>query len=323
MADKKVRWGIVGPGRIAHTFAKDIAFTNNAVLQAVASRSLETAVKFANEYDIPKFYGHYSEMLADPDVDAVYIATPHTLHVGQMQQAILSGKSVLCEKPFTVTPAETELIINQAAASNVTVMEALWTYFLPAIQKAKAWVDEGRVGKIVQFKADFGIQIPYDPNDRTYDRRLAGGCLLDMGIYPISLAWLFMQEHPHKINVVSRLAPNGVEDDLAMLFTYKESVATLGASFRANLPNYAFIIGEKATIEITDFWSASECSLYTRDQKLDHFKDARKGSGFEFQIESISDDILNGRSQSLIVPLETSLAFQGQMARVKKIITQA
>lgn len=317
---KKVRWGIIGPGRIAHTFAKDITFTNNASLQAVASRTLETAQKFANEYSIPSAYGSYSELFSDPDVDAVYIATPHTVHSGQTMQAISSGKSVLCEKPFTVTPHECEKVIAHASHSDVTVVEALWTYFLPAIQQAKAWLDEGRIGKLVKFQADFGLHLPYDPKDRVYDRRLAGGCLLDIGIYPISLAWLFTQAHPVSVDVVSRFAPNGVEDDLSILFNYEDCVATLGASARVKLPNTAYVIGEKGMIEIPNCWRATECTLYENEIKTDYFNDERKGSGFEFQIQSVSDDILNKRKGSSIVPLQSSLVFQKHMAMVKALI---
>lgn len=320
MTNKKIRWGVIGPGRIAHTFAKDIAFTTNASLQAVASRTLETAQEFASAYNVPSAYGSYSELFADPNVDAVYLATPHTLHAGQTMQAISSGKSVLCEKPFTVTPQECEKVIEHASHSDVTVVEALWTYFLPAIIKAKTWLDEGRIGKVARFQADFGLALPYDPQDRVYDRRLAGGCLLDMGIYPISLAWLFTQAHPVSVDVVSRFAPNGVEDDLSMLFNYENCVASLGASARVNLPNAAYVIGEKGMIEIPDCWSASECTLYENDAKTDYFKDEREGSGFEFQIESVSDDILNGRKESSIVPLQSSIVFQKHMAMVKKLL---
>ena len=319
----KVRWGIVSTGRITHQFVQDFAFVPNGEVVAVASRSLESANEFAREYGIPRAYADYGQMLDDADVDAVYVATPHTLHYQNTVDAIRARKHVLCEKPFTVGVREARNLFHMAEQSSVFVMEAMWTYFLPAIQKAREWVEQGRIGRLRQVKADFGYPLlPFDPGRREYNAELAGGCLLEMGIYPVALAWLFMQRDPVDIQVTAHRAPNGVEDDVAMLFDYGDesdgAVATLGTSFRSKLQNWAYIIGEEGYIAIPDFWRASECSLYHLDTRVDHFDDGRKSLGFNYETVAANEDILAGRQQNSLVSWANTIRFQEHMERVKE-----
>jgi len=319
---EKVRWGIVSTGRITHQFMQDFKHVHNGEVVAVASRSQQSANTFAGKYGIPRAYAGYERLLEDPEVDAVYVATPHTMHFQNTIDAISAGKHVLCEKPFTINPAESEKLFQMAGRSPVFVMEAMWTYFLPAIQKAQEWVRQGRIGKLRQVKADFGYpQLPFDPKRREYNPELAGGCLLEMGIYPVALAWLFMQQDPARMQVVAHQAPNGVEDDVVMVFDYGEdtegAMATLGTSFRSKLQNWAYIIGEEAYIAIPNFWRANECSLYHLDSRMDHFDDGRTSRGFDFEIIASNEDILAGRQQNSIMPWETTLRLQHHMASVR------
>ena len=290
---------------------------------AVASRSQESADAFAAKYDIGRAYAGYQRLLEDPDVDAVYVATPHTLHYQNTIDAIKARKHVLCEKPFTVSVRESRNLFRMAEQSSVFVMEAMWTYFLPAIQKAQEWVAQGRIGRLRQVKADFGYPLlPYDPGRREYNAELAGGCLLEMGIYPVALARLFIQQDPVDIQVVAHKAPNGVEDDVAMLFDYGDSadgvVATLATSFRSKLQNWAYVIGEEGYIAIPDFWRAHECSLYHLDSCVDHFADGRKSRGFNYETVAVNEDILAGRQQNDIMPWSNTIRFQEDMERVKE-----
>ena len=290
---------------------------------AVASRSQESADAFATKYDIGRAYAGYQRLLEDPDVDAVYVATPHTLHYQNTIDAIQARKHVLCEKPFTVSVRESRNLFRMAEQSSVFVMEAMWTYFLPAIQKAQEWVAQGRIGRLRQVKADFGYPLlPYDPGRREYNAELAGGCLLEMGIYPVALARLFIQQDPVDIQVVAHKAPNGVEDDVAMLFDYGDSadgaVATLATSFRSKLQNWAYVIGEEGYIAIPDFWRAHECSLYHLDTRIDHFDDGRKSLGFNYETVAVNEDILAGRQQNDIMPWSNTIRFQEDMERVKE-----
>lgn len=318
----KIRWGILATGRITHQFVQDFMDVANGEVTAVAARRQEAADEFAAEYSIAHAYGSYEAMLEDPEVDAVYIATPHTLHAKNTIDAVRAGKHVLCEKPFTVNLEESREVFEVAGRSDVFVMEGMWTYFLPAIQRAASWVREGRIGKLRQIKADFGYpQLPYDPRRREYNAELAGGCLLEMGIYPVALAWLFMQKDPEGIHATAHYAPNGVEDDVSILFDYGCSadgaIAVLGTSFRSKLQNWAYIIGEESYIAIPDFWRASECFLYRLDECVDHFSDHRRAFGFNFEATAAAENILAGSQQSRIMPWDTTLRFQDHMERIR------
>jgi predicted dehydrogenase len=312
-----IRWGIVSAGNIANTFASDIAHAPNAEVVAVAARRQADANAFAERHGIGKAYEGYDRLYADDEVDAVYVATPHTLHLPNSADALRAGKAVMCEKPLTTSAGECRELLAVADKTGAFLMEAMWTWFLPAVRQAKSWVDAGRIGELLHVKADFGYPKAYDPEDRVFNAALAGGCLLDMGIYPIAIARLFIDRDPRDVHVISRHAPNGVDDDVSMLFDYGDRVATLATSFRCKLPNTAFIVGAEGYIEIPHFWSARECRLVVMHEVVDTFEDRREGSGFEYQIESASADILEGRRQSAIMPHAASLALQEDMDRVK------
>lgn len=314
-----IRWGVVGAGRIAHTFSKDIRWVKEASLSAIAARDVERAKTFAAQYGVEKAYGSYDELFNDPDIDAIYIATPHTHHLQQAEAAMRAGKAVLCEKPITVSAHECEQLMAVNAETNSYLMEAMWTHFLPAIKKAQEWIAEGKLGQIRHIKADFGYpQLPFDPARREYDTELAGGCMLEMGVYPVSLAWLFTQNLPSNVAVMGHRAPNGVEDDITAICDHGEIKATLGTSFRSKLQNWAYIIGEgDRYIAIPDFWRADKCFLYNLDDCIESYEDPRKGSGFEFQIQSVCQDLIAGKTQSEVVPLNASLKVQQYMDLIK------
>jgi predicted dehydrogenase len=313
---KKVRWGIVGPGNIAHSFAHDFQFTKYGELMAVASRSLDRAQNFANKYGIPKAYGSYSELYADKEIDIVYVATPHAFHHENSTDAINSGKAVLCEKPITVNLEESDSLIALAKEKDQYLAEAMWTYFLPVIKKVSGWVSEGRIGRVLNIKADFGNRVPFDPDSRMYSPKLAGGTLLDMGIYPLAITWLIYKSDPINISVISRKAPTGVDNDVNMLLEYEDASASLHSSFRSKLNNHAYIIGEKGYIDIPEFWHARECILYDSENIIDSFQDDRKGKGYEFEIDAVSIDLLNGLKQSGVMPLDYSRKLQEHMQMV-------
>ncbi len=315
-----IRWGIIGAGRIAKTFAADIKYTQHASLYAVASRRLESAQSFAAMFSINCPYGSYAELLADPNVDAVYIATPHSHHKDQAIAALRAGKHVLCEKPATVTPKELEEVLTVAQQESLYFMEGMWTYFLPVIQKAREWVSAGRIGRLCHVKADFGFTLPYSPDLREYDNRLAGGCLLEMGIYPIAMAWLFLQQDPNAQTVWHHQAENGVEDDVVILNTYgadNSVTAQMATSFRCKLNNYLTLIGTEGTLTIADYWGAREVKLYQGNDCIDCFSEDREHQGFNHQIEQVSRELLAGKLQPAIVSWDDSRAFQRHMAEIK------
>lgn len=314
-----IRWGIIGPGRIARTFASDLAHAEHASLNAVASRQLASARGFAREFNIERAYGSYAELFNDPDIDAVYIATPHTYHKDQSIAALRAGKHVLCEKPATVTPEELEEVLAVAETQQRYFMEGMWSYFFPVIQKAQQWVDAGQIGTLCHVRADFGFPIPYNPDSREYSSSLAGGCLLDMGIYPIAMAWLFFRQDPDSQSVWHHKADNGVDDDVVILNRYGDDGATaqLCSSFRCKLNNYLSLIGDKGSITIADYWAAREARLYHGAECVDRFSESRTQQGFNHQIEQVSCDLLAGKLQSDIVRWDDSRAFQRQMAKIR------
>ena len=315
-----IRWGIIGAGRIAKTFATDIKLAKNARLYAVASRQLESAQSFSQLFSINKAYGNYTALLADPNVDAVYIATPHSHHKDQAIAALRAGKHVLCEKPATVTPDELEEVLAVAQQESRYFMEGMWTYFLPVIKKAQEWVNAGQIGELCHVKADFGFALPYSPDLREYDHRLAGGCLLEMGIYPIAMAWLFLQQDPNAQTVWHHQADNGVEDDVVILNTYGENsnaTAQMATSFRCKLNNYLTLIGDQAMLTIADYWGAREVKLYEGNECIDCFSEVREHQGFNYQIEQVSRELLAGQLQPGVVRWADSRAFARHIAAIK------
>ena len=196
-------------------------------------------------------------------------------------------------------------------------MEGMWTWFLPAIRQAKDWVDAGRIGNVVQIQASFGYPMKYSADCREYNADLAGGCLLDMGIYPVAFSTLFAGSDPVAITAVSRHAPNGVEDDVVAMLRYENSAATISTSFRAKLPNWGYVIGDRGYVALPNFWRASECQLWVGDDRVDRFRDGRSTNGFDYQIEAVNNDLLAGHKQSAVVPLSASLGFQRQMDRIR------
>jgi len=314
---ENLKWGIVSAGRICEQFVSDMKFVQGAKVQAVAARNIEHAKEFANKHDIEKHYGGYQALFDDPEVDVVYIGTPHTAHFQQCYDAICAGKHVVCEKPLVVSPKECTDLIEHAKQHNVYFMEAMWTYFLPAIKQARTWVDEGKIGEIKHVKADFGYPLPYDPTRREYDKDLAGGCLLEMGIYPLAIASYFLGENINDWFVSSHLADNGVEDDVLMIGHCGQAKATLATSFQCKLNNYAYIIGDKGYIALHDFWRANCAQLFVLEEEVERFVDDRESLGFDFEAQAVVDDIRQGKRESNIVPHSRSLWLQEKMAAIK------
>ena len=314
----KLKWGILSTGRISDWFCGDFHKVTDAELGAVCSRTMAAANSFADTHAIPKRFNDYAAMLADDEIDVIYIGTPHTLHHDNAADALRAGKAVLCEKPLTVGAGECASLLNIADKSGAYIMEAMWTWFLPAMATAKAWVKEGRIGEIVQIKTDFGYPIPYDPQQREYDASLGGGCLLEMGIYPVAIAQFFAEQEPTKVYAAGSRAPNGVEHDVTAIFEYDHLTATIGTSFRSRMGNGAYIIGTDGYIYIPDAFRATECSLYRLDDRIDHFVAERETRGYEYQAISVCQDLRTGKKQSDKVSLASSLAFQRTIDAIKE-----
>jgi predicted dehydrogenase len=320
LSGTKLRWGIIGPGRIAHAFARDIVDVGNAELVAVASRELRRAREFAQSYGLTRVHESYNALFEDQGVDAVYVATPHSYHLDHCSRALRQGKSVLCEKPLVVSPDECRELIRVARESGHYLMEGMWTRYLPAVQRALEWYRDGRIGNLLHLKSDFGYPLPYSANLREYDARVGGGSVLEMGIYPIAMARLFIGRGPDSIQVMGHRAPNGVEDDVVAICDYGACIATLATSFRAKLQNWTYVIGTQGYIAIPDFWRAERCMIYQLDECIDSFSDCRQTIGFDYEIAAVSAEILAGRTESELIPLSTSLALQNDMWAIREAI---
>lgn len=312
-----MRWGLLGTGSICQQFARDIPFVSGAVNAAVASREIGKAKDFANRYGVDCAYGSYAALLADPSIDVVYIGTPHTEHLVNARDALLAGKHVVCEKPLTVTPDEALELLTLHADTGLYLMEAMWTWFLPTIAKAQEWIKAGRIGALQQIKADFGYPQRYDPLGRMYNPALAGGCLLDMGVYPVALTWLLHKQLPNDVQVAGRRAPSGVDDDFTAILNYDGHTATLGSSFRCKLQNWAYIIGTEGYIALPDFWRGTEAMLFHLDTKIEHFKDSRLHQGFAYEADAAQKDIAEGLRESPVIGLADSLAIQELMQQIR------
>ncbi len=232
----RVRWGIAGPGRIAAAMAADFARVTNGELVAVGSRDEARATAFAAAHGIPKAHGSYAALVTDPDVDAVYIATPHPQHVDIALAALAAGKAILVEKAFTASVADTERVIETARAAGVFAMEAMWTRFVPGIREVRELITSGAIGQLRMVQGDLTAFRGYDPTDRLFDPALGGGAVLDLGVYVLSLTQHLLGT-PERVYSVGGTSPSGVEGEFGVLLGYADGrSATLSGGFTAYGP---------------------------------------------------------------------------------------
>jgi predicted dehydrogenase len=313
MTDSKIiRWGIVGPGRIASLLIKDFPYVNGAEALAVASRSTERAEAFATEHGLARTYGSYHEIMNDPDVDVLYIATPHPQHHAISLAAIAAGKAVLIEKTFTATVTGAAEIIDAAKRDQIFAMEAMWTRFQPAIVAARALIDDGAIGEVRQLQADLGVDRPYNPADRLFDPAQGGGAMLDLGVYVVSFAQYFLGT-PDRIEVTGSLTPTGVDAEAGLLLAYEDGrAATLLISLKHHTPGAARIQGTKGWIEVPPrFHHPHRILLCRRGQEPETINRPPLGAGYSHELIEVTECVRAGRSESVIMPLADTLAVQG------------
>ena len=286
MSAKKFKWGLIGPGRIAHQFAQGLAVIEDASLYAVASTNAERGQAFAQQYGGAKVYNSYESLVNDPEVDGIYIATPHRFHFENIKLCLEAGKAVLCEKPLTVNAVEARELIDLAHAKKVFLLEALWTRFLPVYAPIRHWLDEGLIGEVRLMVGTFGFMAPAQESDRWQNPELAGGTLLDMGVYPISVSQWVMAQQPSSFASMARLSKTGVDEMTAVLLQYENgAISEIHSSFLSNNVNDFYIYGEKGHIRIhPNFWGATKASLVANNQEITITRPLRAG-GFEYQTE--------------------------------------
>ena len=292
-------WGIIGPGKIAHQFASDISKINGCKLHAVASRSIERAQAFAQQYNAPHAYDSYSDIVNCPELDAVYIATPHTSHFENTMLCLKAGIPVLCEKPFALNTAQARQMVEYAQANNVFLMEALWTRFLPSTLKVMELINAGTIGELVAVKADFGFKAPFNPESRLFNPDLGGGSLLDIGIYPVFLALLLLGK-PQQIKAFANFGATGVDMDCGVLFKYdNQKLAHLHSTLLARTKTEAFIYGTEGTIHMHSRWhEPTSISLISLDGRPENFHFEWPDNGYGFEAKEVMKCIEQGLQES-------------------------
>ena len=316
--DKKIKWGILGAGSIAHKFAVGFGGVEDGELYAVGSRSIEKANEFADKYDIPKRYGSYEDLAADPEVDAIYVATPHPFHKPHTILCLNAGKAVLCEKPIAVNAREVKEMVECARENRVFFMEAMWTRFLPVYGKVEEWLKQGLIGDIRLVTADFGFRAGIDPKGRLFDPNLAGGALLDVGVYVVSFASLFMKTAPTGIVSMAHLGETGVDEQSSMILGYDGGrMAILYTAIRTNTMHEARIIGTEGSIYLPSFWNTTTAVLKRPGQEDEVVEIPHLANGYCYEIQEVNRCIREGRIQSDRMPWDESISIMETMDEIR------
>lgn len=303
---KNLKWGIVGLGKIAHHFVKDLMLVDGSFPIAGASRSKEKAETFCNEYDIPNVHGSYNSLFQDSEVDIVYIATPHDSHCRLSIEAMESGKHVLCEKPCGVNEVEVQAMVDCAKRNNVFFMEALWSRFNPAIQEALRIIESGTIGNVNYINADFAFKSNASEESRAFNMELAGGALLDVGIYPIFLSYL-LKGVPSEISAHAIFHNTKADLQTAATLMYPDGFSQVMGGFNSTSEMRAHIHGDKGRIILDPRWHETEgFSLWVSEENK-HFHIPKKGKGYTHEVEECVRCVEGGLIQSPKWSFENSL----------------
>ena len=318
---KKIRWGILGPGGIAHKFATGLKAVPDAEIRAVGSRDLQRADAFADTFDIRHRHGSYIELVDNPEVDVIYVATPHPFHKECAMLCLEAGKAVLCEKPFTVDAAQAEELIACARERKQFLMEAMWTRFLPVIVKVRAWLAEGAIGEPRLLTADHGSRKALSPETlegRLFNPKLGGGGLLDVGVYTVALAYMVFGA-PSKITSLAHIGATYVDEQASILLGYDSGqIANLFCAIRTETSKEARIIGTEGTIHIPEFWQATSATLIRTGKGPVHIEMPFIANGHENQAIEVINCIQEEQLESRVMPLGESLSIMKTMDTVRE-----
>lgn len=323
-----LRWGILATGGIASAFASDLR-TEGFDLVAVGSRSQESADAFAARFDIPRAHATYEDLAADPEVDIIYVSTPHPFHHAGARLALENGKHALVEKAFTLTEAEAADLRDLAAEKGLLVMEAMWTRYLPHMVRLREIIAEGLIGEVRAVTADHTQLLPDDPAHRLNALELGGGALLDLGIYPISFVWDVLGA-PETVHAVGRLIDTGADSEVATVMAHAGgAISTTLSSSRAAGPNTATVIGTKARIEIDRIWYASTSlrviaphgtELEPDGEVLEAFEAFFPGRGMQFQAYAAERFVAEQQLQGDVLPIDDTVAIMGTLDEIRRQI---
>ncbi len=317
IGSKNINWGILGCGKIAGKFAQDLRFVNNATLHAVASRSIEKSRAFGKVHNAYNCYDSYESLCTDPAIDVIYIATPHTFHFEHTMLCLNHSKAVLCEKPFAMNANQVAQMIALAKEKNVFLMEAMWTYFLPHYQYVLELIQSKELGEITNLKVDFGYDFKFDPTSRIFNKKLGGGSLLDIGIYPLFTA-LSMLGIPDKIKAEAQMTITKVDESCTVSLSYDNGVkAELFSTIVARMTTEAVIEFDKGTVIIDEqFHKPSSVSIKTNESTKQVKFDVNT-HGYNFEAAHVQEMLLKGNTESTIMTFDKSSALIGLLDDVR------
>ncbi len=318
--NRKINWGIIGLGNIAHKFAADLELSETGILHSVASRDIDRAKVFGERYNSINSYGSYQALSEDPDIDIVYIATPHVFHYDHTMMCLRNGKAVLCEKPMGMDPVEVQQMVDESRSRNLFLMEGMWTRFIPATEKLIDLLDEEVIGDFVSLQADFGFEGDGKLKSRLYDKKLGGGSLMDVGIYPIYLSLLTMGL-PKEITANAHMIKTDVDGCCSMQFRYDSGAeARLESSIESFTPTEAIITGTEGVIKLHHrFHHTEKISMFLNGEEK--ILDIRhKGHGYIHEIEEANQCLIQQKTESSKLSLQTSLELSRILDEVKQRI---
>jgi predicted dehydrogenase len=316
---KTYNWAILGCGHIARKFSSDLKLLSNAKLYAAASRDANNAQEFAGEFGFEKAYGSYQEMVNDPEVDVVYIATPHSFHREHAILCLKHKKAVLCEKAFAMNQHEAEEMIACAKENNSFLMEAFWTMFQPSFTKAMDILKSGELGKIKGVRSYFAFNAPFIEEKRLYNEKLGGGSLLDVGIYPVFAA-LTSLGIPETIKTFADFSKTGTEESIAMIFKYKDGeMANLTSGFSSHSPIQTEYWCEKGYLILNPRWHApTNITIWKGMDDIQTIKPEHKeGSGYQYEAGHVMNCLDAGKIESDKMTWQISLDLMGILDRVR------
>ena len=320
MNNRKIRFGIVGTGTIAHRFAEAIKNVDNAELVAVASRTKENAEKFGCEFDIPARFDSYEKLALSDVIDAAYIAVPHSGHIGCSCLMMNNGKHVLCEKPMAVNSKEAEEMFRCARENNVLLMEAMWARLVPGTIKMLELVENGVLGDILGVEGKFCYSMDEDEMDHhVFKRQNGGGSLLDVGVYGLNFASWYLGKDVETINAQSDIY-NGVDSHTCVLLKYKNgAIADISSAILLRKPNEGYVYGNKGYARLLRFYAPQEIDIYLNNGETVKIPVPYAGNGFEEQIAHFSECVSKGLKESPVVTHEQTLYITKQMDKIRKI----
>ncbi|MFP4323767.1 MAG: Gfo/Idh/MocA family protein [Anaerolineales bacterium] len=314
LSSQTIRWGILSTGSIAAEFAQGLSVLPDAHLAAVGSRSQDSADAFGARFGIPQRYDSYEALATDPDVDVIYIGTPHPFHYENTMLCLEAGKHVLCEKPFALNAKQAEAMRAKAQERGLFLMEAMWMRFIPATARALELVIAGEIGNVQMVRASFGFNPPYDPQSRLFDPALGGGALLDIGVYPLTFANIFMGPF-QTLTGVATLGSTGVDESLSLSARdHAGAVASLSASLRTYMANDAYIEGDAGRLRIhANFWHSQHLTLTPQGGKPREIPVPMDGNGYNYEAAEVMRCLRAGETESATWPLDTTVNIMRQM----------